>query len=93
MVRWGLCSVQLRMILLVFCAIAAGGASSADGAPSRLPVPTKEAQAKSEALIRNIFKTEIADRSPQVRRDFAEKLKTQAEATQDDPAGCFVLLR
>lgn len=93
MAGWGLRAVQLRFILLVSWAVAAGGVGSANETPSRLPVPTDEAQAKSTALIRNIFKTEFADRSPEVRHSLAEKLKTQAEATQDDPAGCFVLLR
>ncbi len=92
MVRRGICSVQLRLIVLL-CVIVAGRVGRADDAPQRLPVPSEEAQAKSTSLIRDLFKNELANRSPEVRRSLAEKFETQAEQTQDDPAAKFVLLR
>jgi hypothetical protein len=58
-----------------------------------LPVPDAEAQRKAEVAVRQIYKDEFAQRSPEERRALAEKLLAAGDGTADDAAAKYVLLR
>lgn len=62
-------------------------------APERKAVPAAEAQAKSLALVKEIFRTEYASRRAEEQRAFAKKLLEQALQTKDDPTSQYVLLK
>lgn len=55
--------------------------------------PDAAAQAQAEKLIRDIFKDELAKKSPADRVALAKKFIAQALQTDDDAAARFVLLR
>lgn len=59
----------------------------------KLAVPDGAAQIKAEAIIRELYKVEYAEREPAAMRRLTEKLLRKAVETPDDPAGRFVLLR
>src|SRR5579871_2373291 len=60
----------------------------------RAAIPSAEAQAKAEKLIRELFQPEIdkAKKEPLTRAGLANLLLLEARDTNDDPAGRFVLL-
>jgi serine/threonine-protein kinase len=58
----------------------------------KAPVPAKKQQDDADALVRRELKAEFA-RKPAERGPLAQRLLTKAGATNDDPAGRFVLLR
>ena len=62
-------------------------------ADDRKPPPDADAQAKSEALIKDLFKEDFAKRKPADLQALAAKLVQQAADTKNDAAGQFVLLR
>ena len=68
-------------------------AQDIDAAPARTAVPAAEAQTKSLALIKEIFRGEYASRRAEEQRDFAKKLLEQALQTKDDPTSQYVLLK
>jgi serine/threonine-protein kinase len=61
-------------------------------AVKKAPAPDAKEQAAAEALIRKEFKADYA-RKPAERGPLVQTLLDKAEATKDDPAGRFVLLR
>lgn len=59
-----------------------------------LPVPTAEAQQKAEVLIRDLYHLDAEGSSlPSQKQELAKKLYEEAEQTEDDPTGRFVLLK
>jgi hypothetical protein len=60
--------------------------------PARRAIPAPVDQAKSRKLFKEVFATELADRSPAARRALATKLLEQAAGVGDAPADQFVLL-
>jgi hypothetical protein len=56
-------------------------------------LPDSAAQKNAEKLIKDLFKTEYAQRDPAEKSRFARRLLDQAQETKNDPAGCYVLLR
>src|SRR3954471_12634426 len=79
--------VALAAILLMIASIC-----SAADAP-RLPIPDEPSQARAEATIRNIFKSEYASNQPAQRRALASKLLQQARDEKTDATSRFVLFR
>ncbi|MFH1266911.1 MAG: hypothetical protein ABIK89_14380, partial [Planctomycetota bacterium] len=80
--------VLIAVVLLGWCLPA-----SAQEADARLPVPAPAVQAKSSALVRELYQEEfdrIITRSQ--RGKVAGKLIDQAVATRQDPTGRYVLL-
>ena len=60
--------------------------------PDRRPVPPREDQARSRKLLKEVFATQLADRTPAGRLALAEKLLDEARKTQEVPSDHFVLL-
>jgi hypothetical protein len=59
----------------------------------RLPVPDQASQLKAEKTIKDLFRTEYAKKKSADQVELAGKLLKQAEETNDDSTGRFVLLR
>lgn len=59
----------------------------------RAPVPDAAERKKAEALIRDAFRDEYAARDLDARKAFARRLLQEAEKTEGDPAGRYVLYR
>ncbi len=59
---------------------------------ARKPVPSKHDQAKSRALMKDVYVKELADRTPSGRKALGEKLIDQAAKSGDSPSDQFVLL-
>jgi WD40 repeat protein len=70
-------------------------ATNTEPAPSsaKLPVPDEEAQAKAETVVREVFKAEYAKTRAADMQKLAELLMKRAQATTDEPAARYVLLR
>lgn len=66
---------------------------SVHAADSRVPVPKPAEIAKSEVLVKDLFKAEYTKTKAVDRAAFAAKLIQQASETADDPASRYVLLR
>jgi hypothetical protein len=60
--------------------------------PTRVPIPSEKEQARAEALIRELFRSDYARPTQADRRALAQKLLRQGIDTWED-AGRFVLLR
>ena len=60
---------------------------------SLAPVPSAAKLKENEKLIRDLFQSEYARKSVEGVREFAQRLLTEARASADDPAACFVMLR
>lgn len=77
---------------------AAEPTSPPDSAPSppsaRLPIPGAEALAAADELVREVYAREIARADDSAKRKaLAQLYYDEARETDDDPAGCYVLLR
>jgi hypothetical protein len=59
----------------------------------RAKVPDADAQAKSLAVIKDLFKEEFAKKKPADMLELSDKLLKQALETKDDPASQYVLYR
>lgn len=58
----------------------------------RRPAPSPEEQKRAEAMVRDLFKKELAEaKLPPEKLTLADKLLKEAIATQDDPAAAYVL--
>lgn len=63
------------------------------GQDSRLAVPSDDAQSQAEKIIRDVFKTEYAVKTPAAQQKLAKQLVQQGSDTKDDPAARYVLFR
>src|SRR5688572_9991780 len=63
------------------------------GQDDRTAVPSDDALARAEKLIRDIFKNEYAAKTPAAQQKFAQQLVKQGLDTNDDPAARYVLFR
>ena len=93
-------SVSRVLICFLMGVLVAFRISTAQSAPSTtradellVPVPDPDAQAKAIRVIRDVFKAEYSDTSPDARRAFAANLLKRAQETTADPVSRFVLLR
>ena len=68
------------------------GALQAGQDGKKPPAPDAAAQKEAEKLVRDVFKTEYARKTPADRVALANKLLLQAAQTGDDPTTRFVLL-
>src|SRR3989442_1034688 len=68
-----------------------GSVAGAD--KEREAVPSADAQAKAEKLIKDLFKADYARFRPADRLALSTKLLQQAVETKDDPAARYVLLQ
>ncbi len=60
---------------------------------AKAPVPGPDAQKEAEKLLREVYKEELAKKTPADRAALARKMLSQALQTDDDPASRYVLLR
>jgi WD40 repeat protein len=65
--------------------------AGAGSAPQRLPVPDQEARARVEALVRDLFKEDLATKEPATRSRLATELLRQARESKEEPAARYVL--
>jgi hypothetical protein len=63
------------------------------GQDNRAAVPSDDAQARAEKVIREIFKNEYASKTPAAQQKLAQQLVQQGLETTDDPAARYVLYR
>lgn len=63
-------------------------------AKTKLPVPDADAQEKSEALFREIFREEFESaKTPKQKYEFAKRLFDHVKKVKDDPSGRYVMLK
>ncbi|MDB5321138.1 MAG: hypothetical protein JWN40_2769 [Phycisphaerales bacterium] len=60
--------------------------------PARNPIPSQADQSHSRTLFREVFKSELNDRSAPARRALAEKLLSEADRLADNRSDQYVLL-
>lgn len=72
---------------------AADASPAASTRPAPAAVPSPMDQSAADKLIKSIFVTEYAVKTPAGRQQLAGKLLAQAAQSQDDPAARYVLLR
>lgn len=83
----------MRTLLAILALLLAAATIFAADAPARLPVPEEAKLTEASALVRDIFKAEYAQSSPEKRKALAEKMVAEGKKTADDPAAQFVLFR
>lgn len=66
--------------------------SAGEMRPAKAPVPDRDAQAKAEKQIRQMYRPDEVTEIPK-RVELSKRLLTVATETQDDPAARFVLMR
>jgi WD40 repeat protein len=81
------CRVLVVALLLVLPPFAAAQDTK------KWPIPTKEAQAKIESLLQELYKDDLAkaEKDPSLRSRLAQTLLFEGKETKDDAAGRYVL--
>lgn len=81
-----------RAIAIAFLAILTPTSHAQE--PKKAPIPSKEAQAKIESLLKEIYQKEFAkaDKDPAERARLAQTMLFEGKETKDDVAGRYVLL-
>lgn len=85
------CAISAALAGLVGAALPAQPARAEDA--ERVPVPTTQALADAEKLVKDVYKEDYAKRGPDERRALAEKLLDEGRNNKSDPASQYVLLR
>ena len=81
------------LIIILVCSTVVVGLGQDKKGSMKFPVPDREAQAKAEKTIKEIFKDEYAKKKPAEKIELANKLLQQGAETNDDPAAKYILFR